>query len=75
MPSRVSTAPFCAPRSEAAIAVYPASASSSIGVGTAGLFEVAMTAPGADRTNGIACAVVLPDPGAMNATIVSRQLA
>ena len=34
-----------------------------------------MTAPGADSTNGIACAVVLPDPGAMNATIVSRHLA
>src|SRR5258707_277015 len=121
MPSRVSAAPFCAPRSEAAIAVYPASASSSVGVGTAGsvrhpgtsgggcpelaaatdsaagrvwaagaprvarraavaahrsdLLEVAMTAPGADSTNGIACAVVLPDRGAMKATIVSSQLA
>ena len=36
MPSRVSAAPFWAPRSETAIAVNPASASSSIGVGTAG---------------------------------------
>src|SRR5258707_495072 len=36
MPSRGSTAPFCAPRSEAAIAVYPASASRSMGGGTAG---------------------------------------
>ena len=34
-----------------------------------------MTAPGADSTNGIACAVVLPVRGAMNATTVSSQLA
>ena len=32
-----------------------------------------MTAPGADSTNGIACAVVLPDRGAMNATTVSSH--
>ena len=37
------------------------------------LLEVAITAPGAVRTNGIACAVVLPDRGAMNATTVSSQ--
>ena len=37
------------------------------------LFEVAITAPGADSTNGIACAVVLPDRGAMNATTVSSH--
>ena len=39
------------------------------------LLEVAMTAPGADSTNGIARAVVFPDRGAMNATTVSSQLA
>ena len=32
-----------------------------------------MTGPGADRTNGIACAVVFPDRGAMNATTVSSH--
>ena len=32
-----------------------------------------MTAPGADSTNGIACAVVFPDRGAMNATTVSSH--
>ena len=32
-----------------------------------------MTAPGADSTNGIACVVVLPDRGAMNATTVSSH--
>ena len=32
-----------------------------------------MTGPGADSTNGIACAVVLPDRGAMNATTVSSH--
>jgi hypothetical protein len=37
------------------------------------LLEVAITAPGADSTNGIACAVVFPDLGAMNATTVSSQ--
>ena len=39
------------------------------------LFEVAITGPGADSTNGIACAVVFPVRGAMNATTVSSQLA
>ena len=37
------------------------------------LLEVAMTAPGADSTNGTACAVVLPPRGAMNATTVSSH--
>ena len=37
------------------------------------LLEVAITAPGADSTNGIAWAVVFPDRGAMNATTVSSQ--
>jgi len=37
------------------------------------LFEVAITAPGADSTNGIACEVVFPDRGAITATTVSSH--
>ena len=50
-----------------------AARSAAVAAHRSDLLEVAITAPGADSTNGIACAVVLPDRGAMNATTVSSH--
>src|ERR1700730_14714477 len=54
--------------------VLPASSrSAAVAAHRSPLLEVAMTAPGADRTYGMDSAVVLPERGAMNATTVSSH--